>query len=224
MVRVLLAAFALLLAGCAGWSRDYSQRLRVERGDPELLQVQCKTVPVAKVGASGSVGVAVDGPRGRAPVGELFDWRRCSEGDQWCKGPLRQGLAVDADAFRGMVQSDVARILRLGASGSAQNAARQVVVTILDVRTSARPAGPTELRGRVSSRVLLRATIRGDGGHELWSQDFEGESEERVYYFRVIHHETTLSAAYCAALSRFGAAAPDIVRVLLATEGHEGAP
>jgi hypothetical protein len=224
MVRVLLVAVASLLLGCAGASRDLSRRLEVERGDPELLEVRCGTVTAAEVPAPGVGGVTVDQARGGAPVGELFDWRRRSEQNPALPLPARQVLAIDADAFGSTVRSDVERILRLDTRRSAPDAAPQLVLRILDVQTITEPAGWTELRGRVSSRVVLRATVRGDGGEELWSAVLEGESEKRVFHFGIVHHETTLSAAYCSALTRFGAAVPDLARALVAARsGKESA-
>jgi hypothetical protein len=208
-MRLVTAAVATLFLGCAGWGRDHDARLRFDEQDLEPLVVRCEAIPVA-----GSflrdVSISVESPGGLQPVGELFDWWRRPADAPSSPMRKRHRLTVDAEAFARTIQGDVERML--GAqSGVAAEGAPRLVVRILDVSTVMPRPGLTALRGRMVSRIVLGAELR-DAGRTLWSRVFEGEGEKDVSYVRLVHHEATLAAAYCAALTQLGEAVSDIGR------------
>lgn len=169
------------------------------------------------------VPVAVDAPGGLQPVGELFDHRRRSADDPVLPLKKRHPLVVDADAFARTVQGDAGRIFVGERTGAVAGGAPLLVVRIEDVRTSVPRPRFTDLRGRMTSRIVLRADLR-DGSGVIWSRLLEGEGEKLVYYVRLVHHETTLSAAYCAALARLRDAVPEIAGAVAATRPSGLAP
>ncbi|ABS24258.1 hypothetical protein [Anaeromyxobacter sp. Fw109-5] len=217
-----LAAATVLLPACAGWKRDLVARTS---SVIEPLVVRCDAPP-APGAALRVASVTVEGElHPKAKVGSQFDWGRPFEEDpnlpDWLRLE-RKPLVVDADAFGRTLREDAQRLL--AASGGEPPAGAHLFLRFEDVRTVAIPGRWNELRGRVLARVAFRAALRDAAGGRLWSGVFEGEAEDRVIYFRQVHHERMLSEAYCRALTRFGESLPVAARALAPARAPAGAP
>lgn len=210
-MRLVTALVATLLLACAGWGRDHAARLRPDEDDLPLT-IRCDAIPAAGASLPG-VAITVEAPGGLRPIGELYDARRKPAHAPLLPLKKRHALVVDSDAFARTVQGDLERMLAAAPGIALGEGAPRLVVRILEVRTATPWAGWTALRGRMKSRVVLGAELR-DAGRTLWSRELEGAGEKEVYYVRLVHHETTLAAAYCAALAGLRDATAELAQAL----------
>ncbi len=81
----------------------------------------------------------------------------------------------------------------------------QADVTFLDVRSVL--GGFTDFKIPIDAKAIFKVILRNNNEEEVWSDEFIGEHQIKVFYSYLKDHEKTLGQAYCRSLESFSQAA-----------------